>query len=86
MPDKQLEEAIGLLQDGNLKTGQQWEEAHEICQAHEGQQSYDWLHAIIHRIEGDDRNAGYWYNRAGKERHDGSVEEELRMIQTDSSG
>jgi hypothetical protein len=25
-----------------------------------------WIHAYLHRKEGDDGNASYWYNRAGK--------------------
>tara|TARA_R110002096_G_scaffold80281_14_gene188200 strand:- start:589 stop:849 length:261 start_codon:yes stop_codon:yes gene_type:complete len=68
---------------GHCKLGKEWEEAHEICQAHEGEQPFDWLHAVVHRIEGDDWNAGYWYQRAGKERHDGSVEDELQMIRAE---
>lgn len=26
----------------------------------------DWVHAYLHRVEGDLGNAGYWYRRAGK--------------------
>jgi hypothetical protein len=58
------------------------EKAHQICQEHEGSPLYDWVHALIHRIEGDDANAAYWYRRAGRTRHSGSVEEELRNIQS----
>ena len=46
--------------------GEDWERTHQICQMHEGTPIFDWLHALIHRIEGDDANAGYWYRRAGK--------------------
>ncbi len=42
-----------------------WEEAHEIAQAKEGVKEYDLLHAYLHRVEGDEWNAGYWYRRAG---------------------
>ena len=43
-----------------------WDRAHEIAQAHEGEPAHDWVHAHLHRVEGDLGNAGYWYRRAGK--------------------
>jgi len=58
------------------------ENAHQICQTHEGAPLFDWVHALVHRIEGDDANAGYWYRRAGKTRHLGSAEEEWQAIRT----
>ena len=57
-----------------------WEKAYRICQMREGTPLFDWVHALVHRIEGDDANAGYWYRRAGKSRHLGSVEEEWQVI------
>ena len=80
MSKSELQSAIDHLKTGNFALGKDWEEAHEICQAHEGNPLSDWLHALVHRIEGDDRNAGYWYKHAGKERHPGSVEEEWQAI------
>lgn len=82
MSQAELQTAIDLLKTGNFRTGENWENAHEICQAHEGTPLFDWVHALVHRIEGDDRNAGYWYQRAGKDRHSGSIEEEWQMIRT----
>ncbi len=41
-----------------------WERAHEIAQSREGVPDYDHLHAYLHRKEGDQFNAGYWYRRA----------------------
>ena len=43
-----------------------WTKAHEIAQAHEGEAPCDWVHAYLHRVEGDLGNAGYWYRQAGK--------------------
>ena len=71
---------LDLIEAGGLKTGVEWEEAHQICQVREGQQAFDWLHALLHRIEGDDANAAYWYRRAGQVRNPGSVEDEWREI------
>ena len=42
-----------------------WDVAHEAAQADEGGAG-DWVHAYLHRKEGDPGNAGYWYRRAGK--------------------
>src|ERR1700712_534834 len=42
-----------------------WEGAHELAQADEGGAG-DWVHAYLHRKEGDDGNAAYWYRRARK--------------------
>ena len=40
-----------------------WETAHAIAQRHEGDPAADWLHAVLHKIEGDTANARYWYRR-----------------------
>jgi len=42
-----------------------WNRAHRLAQS-EGDPSCAWVHAHLHRVEGDDSNAGYWYRRAGK--------------------
>lgn len=42
-----------------------WHEAHEIAQdIHTAMGS--WIHALLHLIEGDIGNAGYWYAKARK--------------------
>ena len=82
MTQAQLLAAIDFLKAGEFSLGEDWENAHQICQAHEGTLMFDWVHALVHRIEGDDANAGYWYERAGKERHSGSIEEEWQAIRT----
>jgi hypothetical protein len=42
-----------------------WEAAHELAQAQSDAQGA-WVHAWLHRIEGDLGNADYWYQRAGQ--------------------
>ena len=44
----------------------EWDTAHRIAQAQEGDPVHDWVHAHLHRVEGDLGNAGYWYRRAGR--------------------
>ncbi len=72
--------ALDLLRNGNLALGPELERAHEIVQSHEGTPAFDWIHALIHRIEGDDGNAAYWYRRAGKARYPGAVLDEWQLI------
>jgi len=43
-----------------------WNEAHNIVQEIETADG-SWMHAYLHRKEGDESNARYWYNRAYKQ-------------------
>jgi hypothetical protein len=43
----------------------EWQRAHESAQQDEGPAG-SWVHAYLHRKEGDSSNASYWYNRAQK--------------------
>ena len=42
-----------------------WDRAHGLCQE-AGTREGDWVHAYLHRVEGDAGNARYWYARAGR--------------------
>jgi hypothetical protein len=42
-----------------------FDRAHELAQSDEGGAA-DWVHAYLHRKEGDPGNAAYWYRRARK--------------------
>ena len=63
-----LDQAIKHLEDGD------WEAAHTIVQS-DSSTAGCWAHGIVHILEGDLKNAGYWYGRAGRElpRHDEAV-------------
>jgi hypothetical protein len=56
-----------------------WARAHEIAQDVESPDGA-WVHAYLHRKEGDDGNAGYWYRRAGKSYSRASLEAEWEEI------
>jgi hypothetical protein len=56
-----------------------WERAHELCQK-DGGTDGSWVHAYLHRKEGDQSNAQYWYAKAGKTKPSGSLEEERKSI------
>jgi hypothetical protein len=80
MSQAQLVRSLDLLKKSDFQPGTQMEKAHQICQEHEGSRLHDWVHALVHRIEGDDANAAYWYRRAGTTQHSGPIEEEWRII------
>jgi hypothetical protein len=42
-----------------------WDDAHKIVQD-ESDANSAWVHAYLHRVEGDLGNAGYWYRQAGQ--------------------
>lgn len=52
-----------------------WTAAHEAAQASD-EADAAWVHALLHRQEGDAVNARYWYRRAGKPMFRGSLGEE----------
>jgi hypothetical protein len=56
-----------------------WEKAHECAQAEDGGDGA-WVHAYLHRKEGDHANARYWYRRAGRTPATSSLDEEWRAI------
>jgi hypothetical protein len=61
----ELREALRDAVDVAL--GGDWERAHLVAQDHEDDALANWLHAICHRMEGDEGNARYWYRRCGRE-------------------
>jgi len=44
----------------------EWKGAHEIVQRDEEDPLSCWIHAVLHRQEGDLANARYWYARSGR--------------------
>ncbi len=56
-----------------------WQHAHEAAQADEGAPAA-WVHAYLHRVEGDLENASYWYGRAGRPIATGSLDNEWQAI------
>lgn len=58
-PKDDLLRAIKLAQAG------EWDAAHQIVQQHEDGTAA-WIHAVLHKIEGDLSNSRYWYQRANR--------------------
>lgn len=57
----------------------EWQRAHEVAQA-VPEAAGAWVHAYLHRKEGDIGNARYWYRRAGKPYPEGTAKQEWEQI------
>jgi hypothetical protein len=55
-----------LIRAVDLAIAGDWEGAHKIVQQDESDQNCSWIHAVLHKIEGDAANSRYWYGRAGQ--------------------
>ena len=62
-----------------------WSRAHETAQAIESNDAA-WVHAYLHRKEGDVGNAAYWYRQAGKPDCRESLDAEWRYIVSELLG
>ena len=71
----------------DLAIGGDWDRAHQIVQQDESNPIAAWIHAALHRMEGDIGNARYWYRRAGRpECRDTDPLDELRSIREELAG
>jgi hypothetical protein len=69
-----------LLDAVERALGGDWESAHRIVQDLDDSVAA-WIHAVVHRMEGDVSNARYWYRRCGRQlREDVSTTAELQEI------
>jgi len=59
-----------------------WDKAHRIVMKEESRDAA-WVHAYLHRVEGDLDNAGYWYRRARRAAASGPLEAEWEAIAAD---
>lgn len=71
-----------LLMAVNLALDGEWDASHKIAQDY-SDSTANWIHAVLHKIEGDVWNSKYWYARtAGKSYEDyADASDELLEIQ-----
>lgn len=58
-----------LLKAVELTIAGEWAAAHDLVQQYESDAAAAWVHAVLHKIEGDLSNARYWYRQAGRMEH-----------------
>lgn len=56
-----------------------WNASHDIAQDLPSESGY-WIHAYLHRKEGDQFNANYWYRRANRPYPNLSLEQEFKLL------
>ena len=71
-----------LLQAVELALAGKWDAAHELVQQHEDDAKAAWIHAVLHKIEGDLGNARYWYQQAAQLEATDTLEAEWSRITT----
>src|SRR5688500_1996990 len=74
-PDGLSESLTAMWHDGK----DDWQSAHNIAQDISSAEG-SWIHAYLHRKEGDEGNAAYWYRRAGKPIPHISLKDEWEQI------
>jgi hypothetical protein len=73
-----------LLRAVELALAGNWDAAHQLVQQYESDEIAAWLHAVLHKIEGDPGNARYGYRRANQMDHvDDEPRAELTAIQAE---
>jgi hypothetical protein len=73
-----------LLRAVELVLAGDWDAAHQIVQQHESDATAAWIHAVLHKMEGDSSNSRYWYRRADQMKHvDDEPRAELAAIQAE---
>ena len=58
-----------LLKAIDLALAEDWEAAHQLVQQYETDPMAAWIHAVLHKIEGDAGNSRYWYRHANRMEH-----------------
>jgi hypothetical protein len=77
-PNKELIHAVELALAGK------WDAAHNVVQQYEDDATAVWIHAVLHKIEGDLGNSRYWYRHTGRLEHvDDEPSAELAVIKAE---
>ena len=76
---ERLQAALDALAQGD------WQGAHDIAQDDPSPEGA-WMHAHLHRLEGDEGNAAYWYRRAGRDPFPGTPQEEAAALREATGG
>ena len=72
-----LDDAVRLIEDGD------WRAAHTIVKR-DSSHLASWAHGIVHLMEGDRANAGYWYRRAARDLADDmQIESEIAALKAE---
>lgn len=68
-----------LLQAVSLALANDWDGSHQIAQDYSDPMA-NWIHAVLHKIEGDAWNSRYWYSRTHGKRYEDFDETHAELL------
>ncbi len=68
-----LKRAVQLALDG------EWDASHKIVQEFSDHYA-NWIHAVLHKIEGDEWNSKYWYQRTNSQQYEDYTDSEGELL------
>lgn len=76
-----MENRQHLIEATRLALDSEWDASHKIVQEFSDHYA-NWIHAVLHKIEGDEWNSKYWYQRTNGQQYENypDPEDELRII------
>nr|WP_048097562.1 hypothetical protein [Candidatus Nitrosopumilus salaria] len=76
-----MENRQHLIEATQLALDSEWDASHKIVQEFSDHYA-NWIHAVLHKIEGDEWNSKYWYQRTNGQQYENypDPEDELRII------
>ena len=81
---KMAANAQHLLEAVKLALAQDWDGAHSIAQDY-SDPTANWIHAVLHKIEGDAWNSRYWYARTNGKRYEDFEDPHAELISIQST-
>jgi heme oxygenase len=75
-----------LVRAIDLALAGHWDDAHDVVQRDEADETAALIHGLLHAIEGDHANAAYWYRRAGRAPTGADPQGALRSLRESRAG
>lgn len=68
-----------LLEAVQAALDNDWDAAHKIAQSFNSDTA-NWLHAVLHKIEGDEWNSKYWYARTEAKKYEDFADAKAELL------
>ena len=79
-----MDNKVALLKACELALAGDWDGAHNIAQDY-SDSTANWIHAVLHKIEGDSSNSKYWYAKTKGKKHEDFSEANTELIAIQNS-
>ena len=79
-----MDSKVALLKACELALAGDWHDAHHIAQDY-SDSSANWIHAVLHKIEGDSSNSKYWYAKTKGKKYDDFSDANTELIAIQNS-